>query len=112
MCRLVVSECKKIDLGIVSRESLLSAILVSMENAFEGNGMVGSQVGSFGSAVLHGPGMQNVLFLVYIPRSRMGFRVVVHVILVSVLTFPQSLFLTNSFMHPWLFCSKSRSVLS
>ena len=42
---------QKIGLGVVPRESLLSAILVSMENAFEGNGMVGSKVGSFGSAV-------------------------------------------------------------
>ena len=81
MCRLVVSECKKNGLGIVPRESFLSAIDVFMENAFEGSGMVGSQVGSFGSAVLHEPWMRNVLFLVYIPRSRMGFPMVVHVIL-------------------------------
>ena len=89
---MVVSKYKKNGLGIVPRESLLSAILVFMKNAFEGSGMVGSQVGSFGSAVLHEPGMRNVLFLVYIPRSRMGFPAVVHVILGLDLTFPQTLF--------------------
>ena len=83
---------KKNGLGIVQRESLLFAILLFMKNAFEGNGMVGSQVGYFASAVLHKPGMRNVLFLVCILRSRMGFPVVVHVILGSDLTFPETYF--------------------
>ena len=70
-------------------DSLLSAILVSMKNAFDGSGTVEPKMGSIGSASLHEPGMRHVLFLVYIPRSMMGFPVEGHVILGSDLTFPQ-----------------------
>ena len=68
----------------------LSAILVSMKKAREGSGRIGSQLGFLGSAVLLDPGTRNVLFLVYIPRSRMGFPVVGHFIFGLCLTFAQT----------------------
>ena len=100
----------QIVLSIFPGITLLSAILVFIKSSLVGSGGSGSYAAFRGFAVLHEPGIRNVLFFVYILRSMMGLPVKGYFILGSHLNFGHTRSLTKSRIHPRALCSKRRSI--